>query len=337
VDSYDIEANTWTSSAEAVEYPHRLWARGVRLAGVSFDGNPWTEHGRRVYAYDPTSKRLLCVVPIRLTTGYDPACLSTFPGEPRARPDAKVKPPTSYTKHVTWSFDPESGRWDIIGPAPVGLDTLVTTRHGVVGVNVDWPTRLNDAGYLLPWDSGQPAKDNAVFLFDAKKKTWKRLGDQQTSPQNLYEMTTLAYDGKRDRLLLHGAGKERDELWAFDLEKNRWQNLKPKVAAPADANPPTCNREAVYLPAQDVMLTFGPAPGKERGPALWAYRGAENAWYRIVLEPPPGVEPRLAAGQNRALVYDPVRDLVLLVLGTTDRGESRVYALRYRHGEARRF
>jgi hypothetical protein len=38
----------------------------------------------------------------------------------------------------------------------------------------------------------------------------------------------------------------------------------------------------------------------------------------------------LAAGQNRALVYDPERDLVLLVLRTNHRGESRVYALRYR-------
>jgi hypothetical protein len=80
-----------------------------------------------------------------------------------------------------------------------------------------------------------------------------------------------------------------------------------------------------------VLLTFGPAPGNEKGPALWPYRVADNAWSRVAVEPPPGVEPRTAAGQNRALVYDPERDLVLLVLGTNDRGESRVYALRYRH------
>jgi hypothetical protein len=35
-------------------------------------------------------------------------------------------------------------------PAPEGLETLVTTRHGGLAVNMDWPSRRNDAGYLLP-------------------------------------------------------------------------------------------------------------------------------------------------------------------------------------------
>lgn len=331
VDAYDVAAHTWVSSVESPEYPHRLWARGVRLAGVTFGGHPWTEHGRRVYAYDLTCRKMIAVRSVLLTTGYAPARLQDFPGEPRARADAKVLPPTAYSKFVTWSFDPDSGRWDLIAPAPVGLDTLVATRHGVLGVNVDWPSRLNDAGYLLPWIPDQPEKDNAVYLFESGKRSWKRLGERQPSPQNLYEMTSLAYDGKRDRLLLHGAGKDRDELWVFDLKTNRWQNLRPKAAAP-----PVCNREAVYLPEQDVLLTYGPGSGKERVPVLWAYGAAENAWYRIALDPPPGIDSRHVAGQNRALVYDPARDLVLLVVAANDRAESRVYALRYRHDRAKR-
>jgi hypothetical protein len=147
-------------------------------------------------------------------------------------------------------------------------------------------------------------------------------------------MTSLAHDSKRDRLLLHGAGAKQDELWAFDLKTNRWQNLKPRVAAPRDAVPPTCNREAVYLPDQDVLLTFGPAPGKESGPALWAYAGKDNAWRRIAIDAPPGIDPRIARGQNRALLYDTNRDLVLVVLGANDRSQSLVFALRYRHDQA---
>src|SRR5262249_39234632 len=181
-----------------------------------------------------------------------------------------------------------------------------------------------------PWKADQPAVDNAVFRFSAAKKTWERLGKPQPSPQNLYEMTSLAFDSKRDRLLLHGAGKDRNELWAFDLKTGRWQNLKPRVVGPPETRPPTCQREAVYLPGQDVLLTYGQGPEKERWPALWAWRGEENAWHRIMLEPPPGIDPRLVSGQNRALVYDPAWDLVLLVLGTHDRGDSRVCALRYR-------
>ncbi len=46
----------------------------------------------------------------------------------------------------------------------------------------------------------------------------------------------------------------------------------------------------------------------------------------------------LAAGQNRALMYDPRRNLVLLVLGERgDEGKASVYALRYRHASARFF
>jgi hypothetical protein len=277
---------------------------------------------------------MIMVRTIRLTTGYAPEPLRAFPGAAESRPDAKAKPPSSYVKYATWSLDPDSGRWDILGPAPEGLDALVTTRHGVLGVNVDWPTRLNDAGYHLPWSPDQPPKDNAVFRFSAATRQWERLGTPQPSPQNLYETTSLVHDRKRDRLLLHGAGKNRKELWAFDLKTHQWTDLKPAVSTPAGGAPPTCNREAVYLPAQDVMLTFGPAPGKRGGPALWAYLPVENAWHEVAMAPPPDIEPRTAAGQNRALVYDAKRDLVLLVLGTSgDRGRASVYALRYRHGQ----
>lgn len=335
VDAYDVERHTWISSSAAPEYPHRLWDRGVRLAGVTFNGGPWTEHGRRIYAYDPAARRLIMVHPVRLTTGYVPALLREFPGEPTARVDAKVKPPSSYSKFATWSLDPQTGRWEILGPAPLGLDTLVTTPHGVMGVNVDWPTRLNDAGYNLSWSPDSPAKDNAVYRLDAARATWERLGDRQPSPQNLYEMTSLVYDSQRDRLLLHGAGAARDELWAFDRKTARWTPLKPTVAAPAGAAPPACNREMVYLPDQDVVLTYGPAPEKRGGPALWAYQPGDNAWSRIEIEPPPGIAPSSAAGQNRALVYDAKRHLVLLVLGAGgDQGKTSIFALRYRHEQA---
>src|SRR5262249_7374600 len=152
----------------------------------------------------------------------------------------------------------------------------------------------------LAWSAEQPEKDNGLFHFDAARKSWKRLGERQPSPQNLYEMTSLVHDSKRDRILLHGGGKNREELWSFDLKSRRWQNLKPTVAG--GAAPPVCHREAVYLPGQDVLLTYGPAPSGERGPALWAYRAAENSWHRISIDAPAGVEPRIAAHQNRALV-----------------------------------
>ena len=225
----------------------------------------------------------------------------------------------------------------VAGPCPVGLDQLVTTKHGVMGVDVDWPNRDDAAGYNRRWSPDSPVEGKSLFAFDAAKKIWNRLGKAgQPSPQNLYEQTSLAYDSQRDQVLLHGGGGKRDELWAFDLKTNRWLELKPKVAAPAGAAPPGCNRESVYIPGQDVMITYGPGLEK-RSPALWAYKPDENAWYGLEVAAPPGIDAALASGQNRALVYDPKRDMVFVVLGT--RGgplaEARVFALRYRHGEAK--
>jgi len=323
VDAYDVAAHAWLARDAAPEYPERLWDRGVRLAGVTFRGGPWTEHGRKVYAYDPVSRKMVMALPIRLTTGYEPEALKGFPAVRRAAPGALVDPPSSYLRFATWTYEPDTGRWELLGPAPEGLDTLVSTPRGVMGVNVHWRARLNDAGYQLPWDPSMPPADTAAFLLEAGEKRWKRLDRGTASPQNLYEMTGLAYDTKRDRLLLHGGGKDRNELWALDVARGAWEELKPQGPAPG------CSREAVYLASQDVLLTWS------RGTA-WAYAPGENAWRAVTVAPPAGVEPARLAAQNRAMVHDPARDLVLLVLGLGgDQGKASVYALRYDHARAK--
>jgi len=185
-----------------------------------------------------------------------------------------------------------------------------------MGVTVDWPARLNDAGYLLPWSPAQPPVDNAIYLF--RGPAWERLDKGQPSPQNLYEMTSLAFDSRRQQAILHGGGKKRDELWTFDLKTGGWKNMKPGVASPDGAAPPECAREAVYLPQEDAVLSLAGA--------LWVYRVSENRWEKADVKAPPG-----ASGQNRAMVYDPQRDLVLLVLGSNgDEGTASVYGLRFR-------
>jgi len=63
---------------------------------------------------------------------------------------------------------------------------------------------------------------------------------------------------------------------------------------------------------------------------------SDNVWRRMDVPPPPEVEPGEPVSQNRAMVYDPKRDLILLVLGRGgDDGKTFVYAMRYRHASAR--
>jgi hypothetical protein len=336
VDAYDIDRHAWLPDDGEAEYPERAWDMGTRLAGVTFEGSPWTDHGRKIYAFDPVSARMVMVRTIRLTTGYDPAPLRSFPAWRAALSDALVQNPSSYTRWATWMHGAGENPWQLVGGAPVGLDTLVTTRHGVMGVNGHWQIRLNDAGYNLPWSPTQPPFDTALYLFRAAERRWERLGGPGTSPQNLYEMTSLAYDPRRDRILLHGAGAKQDELWEFDVPGRRWTNRSPRVLAPAGGPPPVCAREAVFIPGEEVFLTYGPAPEDRSLGAVWVYRPADNAWLRAEIPQVTGIETARRASQNRALVYDAKRDLVLLVLGAGgDAGATEVYAMRYRHGQAR--
>jgi hypothetical protein len=317
VDIYDLAGNTWRSSDEAPEYPERLWNHGVREAGVTFGGRPWMEHGRRIYAYDPVSHRMVIVRRLRLTGGYDAPLARDAPSSDNVAPDAVVRPASSYVRFVTWTFDPDSSKWDLAGSAPRGVDTLVSTPHGVVGIDVDWPSKLNDAGYQRPWTAAGRTRPAGVYLFNAAKRSWQRLdGPAADSPQNLYEMTSLAYDSRRDRLILHGGGAGRDELWTFDMRSHRWRNMQPKTSGA----PPACSREAVYLPKEDVFLTYGNG--------VWTWSVSENAWHSVPI--PFDAKPESAVNQNRAMVYDPQRNVVFLVLGAGgDDGVAQVYALRY--------
>src|SRR5207248_7316186 len=224
---------------------------------------------------------------------------------------------SSYVRFLTWTFDPKTSKWKLAGPAPLGVDTVVSTLHGVVGINVDWPARLNDAGYQLPWSATSPHQDTAIYLYRASENRWERLNSESNpSPQNLYELTSLAYDTKRDRLILHGGGLKRDELWTFDFATRRWRNMQPKFETEA----PRCSREAVYLPGADVFLTYGDD--------VWIWKPAENAWHRA---PIPFEGPAPKVGENRAMVYDAKRDLILLVLGERgDDGLAQVYALHFK-------
>jgi hypothetical protein len=337
VDAYDVAAHTWRSGGPAPEYPERLWNHGVRLAGVTFQGRPWTVHGRKMYAYDPGSRKMIMTRPIQLTTGYDPIPLRLFPvmmtSDYQAARDALVNPPSSYAKHVTWTYDPDTKKWELLAPAPQGVDTLLSTPHGVMGMNVNWRSRLNDAGYQLPWNPARTAEDKALYLLDVVARKWNRLSPLQPSPQNLYEQTSLAYDEKRHQILLHGAGKNREELWIFEMASHRWKKMQPQIVIPLDGIPPRCSREAVYLPEEDVFLTLGEStPERKSDFEMWAYEISHNAWNRVKIGWSDDAGALPVASQNRAMVYDPAHKIVFLVMGNGgDEGQASVYALKYRH------
>lgn len=322
-DLYDVDENTWIASPVIGEYPERAWDMGINAAGVTYGGAPFVRHGRKVYAYDPVSKLIINTKTILLTAGYEPELLKHI--EPRS-PDfgsGENFRQSSYRKWVTMSYTPATEKWEVICSGVPGLDLVVTTPHGVMGVDHHWDAVEEKVRTNAP---------NSVYLLDVAKRRWNKLPNPGPWPQNLYEMTSLVYDSKRDRLILHGGGPRRDELWSYGLAAKRWEKIEPGAGDAA----PTCLREAVYLPRHDVMLTAGYPPGERAKPALYAYQAGENRWIRLHLPAPPGRTANDLAGQNRGWVYDAARDLVLMVLGEArgNLGRAEVYALRYDHGGA---
>ncbi len=325
-DLYDVEQNTWIASPVVAEYPERAWDRGVNAAGVTFSGVPFVRHGRKVYAYDPISRLIINTKTILLTAGYEPELLQAI--EPRgADPGTGEAPPrSSYRKWVTTTFDPATGKTEALCSGAPGLDLTVSTPHGVMGVDHYWDIVETKVKTNAP---------NSVYLLDVARREWQKLPNPGPWPQNLYELTALVFDSKRDQLLLHGGGPQRDELWAYKLPGSRWERIQPGYADSAGGKPPVCLREAVYLPRWDVMLTAG-SPAGGLTPSLYAYHVGENRWHRVNIPAPPGRHMSDLVSQNRAWTYDPVHDLVFMVLGgsRSDLGTAEVYALKYDHARA---
>ena len=90
-------------------------------------GAPFMRHGRKCYAYDPVSRKIVNMKYIFLTAGYEPQFLKGFaPLHPDFGSGENFKQ-SGYQKWVTWTYDQKSEKWDLLCPTEPGLDLLVTT------------------------------------------------------------------------------------------------------------------------------------------------------------------------------------------------------------------
>ena len=337
-DFYDVEENTWITSPLITEYPERAWDKsgGLYPAGLTFSGAPWMRHGRKEYAYDPISRKIINMRYIYLTAGYAPEILHDY--EPRS-PDVGAGEnftSSGYRKWVTWTYDTDTELWEIICTGAPGLTLTVTTPHGVMALDYNWRAVNSKKRTDLVMFEGKFFVEYAVFLLDVAKRFWKKLSTTGPWPQSLDEMTSLVYDSKRDQLILHGGGPERTELWTFNIAESRWKKMNPAFDVSNEGKPPVCRREGVYIPGEDVYFTCGYPAEKGGKPGIYVYRVSENLWYRINIPPPPGKNMRSIVGQNRAITFDSKHNLILMVLGERDGdvGKAVVYAFRYNHSKA---
>ncbi len=331
-DFYDVEQNTWTPSPVVAPYPERNWDKsgGVYPAGLMLDGTPFMRHGRKAYAWDPLSNLAINMKYVYLTAGYEPEWLNDYPPVDPDFGSGEDFNFSGYSKWTTWTYDEQKENWEILCPALPGLDLLVSTPYGVMGVNYFWRmANSSERPDMTVWND-KPMVDNSVFLLDVPGKEWKKLTKAGPWPQNLYEYTSLVYDSKRDQLILHGGGLNRDELWRFPLNTGRWEKLEPLFSAGTDGYPVIgCSREAVYLPDDDVFFTVGKPSDDTTEPGFWAFRIENNTWYKLDLMPPEGWTLDDMKRANRAWAYDPKHDIVFMVLGESNTSTAALYGLRF--------
>jgi len=334
-DFYDVEQNTWVTSPLAAEYPERNWDKGGSPAGVTFKGAPWMRHGRKIYAYDPVSRKIVNMKTISLTAGYEPEILSSYePREPRFGEGENFSR-SGYSKWVTWTYDHQSEEWDIVCSAVPGLDLTVSTPSGVMAVDYNWRAVYSKTRPDHVTFQGNQVVENSVYLLDVAARSWKKLTTEGPWPQNLYELTALAFDSKRNQLILHGGGQERNELWIFKIASGRWVRMNPVVKAPG-GKPPVCRREGIYIPKEDVFLTCSYAPGAADNPGVYVYRVEENTWHKVDIKSSPGGDVKNIIMQRRAMSYDLRYNLVFMLFGKRPGalGNATIWAMRYNHSKA---
>ncbi len=94
-----------------------------------------------------------------------------------------------------------------------------------------------------------------IWAFDLVANTWADL-TPQTSPAGRWFSTNI-YDAANNRAIIFGGGfgggSVTNEVWAFDLTQNSWQQLSPSGTPPAARE----GAVAIYTRAEERMVVFG--------------------------------------------------------------------------------
>ncbi len=157
------------------------------------------------------------------------------------------------------SFDLKGERWSELkteGPKP----------EGAIGPAVAYVPN-QDALYLFGgWAKGADGPSDELWrldLADESSLRWKLLRHEGPAPRGR-NGACLAADHAGNRLLLHGGDGgphptygyiPLDDLWSYDLEKQRWTRLDPSGAAPE----PRWNHAAAIDQQRRILYVFGGA------------------------------------------------------------------------------
>ncbi|KAL6236488.1 hypothetical protein BDW75DRAFT_206545 [Aspergillus navahoensis] len=168
-----------------------------------------------------------------------------------------------------WAFDLKSGKWTELpqAPGPERGGTSIAYTDGKI--------------YRMNGFDGKTEQGGALDVFDVENRTWKTIeysadGANGPSPRSVSCLLALGINGKPSLVTMfgehdpsslghQGAGKMLSDVWAFDIESERWN----KVIAEGESPPSRGWFDADVLDRSSIVLQGGLAESNERLGDAW--------------------------------------------------------------------
>lgn len=119
---------------------------------------------------------------------------------------------------------------------------------------------------------------NDIWVYSLERREWNELRPSGSAPPARFGHT-LIFDPVRRRVILFGgqAGGFFSDTWAYDVERNAWQQLARDDAGPSRRY----GHSGIYDPARDRMIISHGFTDSGRFDDTWAFDLARNAWQNI--------------------------------------------------------
>ncbi|NQT81966.1 hypothetical protein HQ563_03025 [bacterium] len=196
---------------------------------------------------------------------------------------------------TVWVYDLETNSWRNLRPSPAPHVSPLRCAS--------WDS---DAQVIVLF-GGEGNREGTV-VYDPYANTWTKMAPPMQPP--FRSAGNVVYDAARKRHVLFGSQFTDDpHVWAYDLRKNKWRDLRP------DSLPPTNRNDAVlaYDSLNQVVIavvkvTQGEGEKAKHRLETWSFSAGKNKWTKM--NPPQ--EPGPGGNRTRVLAFAPELGLTLL-------------------------
>lgn len=222
---------------------------------------------------------------------------------------------------AAWLYDPVANTWQNMRPPPYKEADKNLTVGGLNSGSVYVP---NYEIVLTFGGQGSAGGKNALFAYDAFTNTLHH--PKAENPPPARDGMGLAYDWKRDKLVMFGSQYSQDEkTWLYDLKTNKWEGLA------LDPHPPAVKATKEYStiprmafdPANDVVLCV--AWLGDKGHETWAFDVAKKTWTKLN----PATEPDQSKSRSRNLGFDAARNVFVLETSGAKSNRPEIWTYRF--------